>query len=300
MARRLWLIPCLVALGTAAWAQGPAGFLGFELIFTPLAPTTLTTAVNVGLFCGPAQIQSRTLFPILPVFGPLSETLTLQVDFTSVLVRTGLRFDPCFSRYFLELRGGCCPLELGGLFLVENLAPACQTPNWTIGLVLDLALRLDCCFTLRSLTGFGVQGLYYLIDDNPYTDLIAVPGWFWEEELIYVGFVNPAFLLESLFLFTPWGFNWWEFGGAYRFADPWAELGLRWRVGLFTLQWVKLILGVRVDPVLVRLTTTFNLMGFVAQEVWVEIAFSWVRLYSGTEFDFSGLIRQVVGFEFRF
>jgi len=300
MRRSICALAIVLALGLPALSQGTAGFLGMEVVFTAGSPPTLSTAVSVGLFCGPAKIESRTIFPVLPTFGPLAEILTLEVNFAPVLFRTGLRFDPCFSRYWFELRGGCCPLELGGLFLVENLAPVCQTPSWTIGLVLDLGLKLDCCFALRSLTGFGVTDLYNLIDNNPYTDVTAVPWWFFEEQLIFMGFGNPAFSLESLVLFTPGGFSWWEFGVAYRFADPWAELGFRARVGWFTLNWAKLILGVRVDPVLVRLTTTFDLWGFLAQEVWVELAFSWVRLYSGTEFNFSGLVRQVVGFEFRF
>lgn len=302
MRRLVCAILLASALGASGWAQGtsPAGALGMELVFTPLQTPYLTTAVTLTLACGPAEIQSRTVFPVLPSLGPLAEHLTLKVNLGGVHFTTGLRFDPCFSRYWFEVRGGCCPLELGGLFLVENLAPACQIPNWTIGLVLDVALRLDFGLTLRSLTAFGVKDLYNLIDDNPYTDLTAVAGWFFEEQLVYLGFTIPCLMAESLVLFNTGGFAWWEFGAAYRFSDPWAELGFRARLSLFSLHWAKLSLGVRVPPVMVRLTTTFNLGGFLAQEVWVELSFSWVRLYSGTEFDFSGLIRQVVGFELRF
>ncbi len=291
----------LASLGGVAWTQPPAfcGSLGFEVAFTPIPPATLdvTSAITLALAFGQAEVVSRTE---LSLAGLAAEHLTMGVNLDGVSLRSGMRFDPCFSKYWFEVRGGCCPLELGGLFLVENLADPCDPPLYTVGLVLDIGVAWRPGFFARSLTGFGVTDLYYLIDLDPATGLTAVPGWWFEEELIHLGFTSVCFFVDSLVLFDPFGLAWAELGAAYRYPDPEAELGARIRLnGSFGLDWAKLALGVRVPPVAIRLVTTFDLLGFVAQEVGVEVFFSWVRIYSRTQFDFSGLIQAVVGVELK-
>ncbi len=297
----LGALALVVAWGGVAWGQGPSlsGSLGMELVFTPLPLATLdiASAITLALTFGRAEVISRTE---LSIAGLVAQHLTMGVNLDGVGLRTGMRFDPCFSQYWFEVRGGCCPLELGGMFLVENLAPTCQTQSWTIGIVLDLGLAWRPGFSVRNLTGFGVTNLYHLIDLDPATALTAVPGWWFEENLVYLGFTSTCFLVETVILFDPGGLAWGEFGAAYRYPDPAAELGARIRLNRgFGLDWARLTLGVRVPPVAVKLATTFNLLGFVAQEVGVEVFFSWVRIYSQTQFDFSGLIRAAVGFELR-
>jgi len=299
MTRRLVAVVALCAVGVAtAWAQpAPAGWLGFSVTFTS-SPFQLTSQVNLGLTFGRAEVVSRT---DLSLTGLVAQYLAVGVAFDGIRLRTGMRFDPCFSQYWFEVRGGCCPLELGGLFLVENLAQACQTPNYTIGIVLDLGVAWRPGFFARSLTGFGVTNLYHLIDDDPVTWLTAVPGVWFEEELLHLGYVGACFRADTLVLFDPFGLAWFELGASYTYPDPEAELGARVRfLGTFALDWAKLFLGVKVPPVGVRLVTTFDLSGFVAQEVWVEVFFSWVRIYSHTRFDFGGLLQATVGVEVRF
>lgn len=297
---RTWLFGALVlvvALGGQAWAQAPgfSGSLGMEVVFDF---PNVTSAITLGLSFGRAEVVSRTE---LSLGGLVAEHLTMGVNLDGIGLRSGMLFDPCFSKYWFEVRGGCCPLELGGLFLVENLDPPCQTPAYTIGIVLDLGIAWRPGFFARSLTGFGVTDLYHLIDLDPATDLTAVSGVGFEEELLHLGFTSACFRVDSLVLFDPSGFAWFEAGASYIYPDPEAELGLRIRLlGTFALDWAKLFLGVKVPPVAVRLVTTFDLGGFLSQEVWAEVSFSWVRIYSRTRFDFSGLIQVVVGVELRF
>ncbi|QAA76305.1 MAG: hypothetical protein BIP78_0539 [Candidatus Bipolaricaulis sibiricus] len=292
----------LVALvwGTTSWSQPLAvsGSLGIEVTFTPIPPADITSAITLGLTFGRAEIVSRTE---LSLAGLLAQYLTVGVSLDGVALRSGLRFDPCFSRYWFEVRGGCCPLELGGLFLVENLALACQTPNYTVGIVLDLGVAWRPGFFARSVTGFGVTDVYGLIDLEPGTWLTAVPGVWFEETLLNLGFAGACFRTDGLVLFVPYGLAWFELGGSYLYPDPEAELGVRIRIlGTFALDWAKLFFGVRVPPVAVRLVTTFDLGGFLAQDVAVEVSFSWVRIYSRTRFDFGGLIQAIVGIELKF
>ncbi len=199
MTRRLVAVVALCAVGVAtAWAQpAPAGWLGFSVTFTS-SPVQLTSQVNLGLTFGRAEVVSRTDLSLTPLTGLVAQYLAVGVAFDGIRLRTGMRFDPCFSQYWFEVRGGCCPLELGGLFLVENLAPACQTPNYTIGIVLDLGVAWRPGFFARSLTGFGVKDLYHLIDDDPVTWLTAVTGVWFEEELLHLGYVGAYFRP------TPW------------------------------------------------------------------------------------------------
>ncbi len=290
----------LAGMATAS-AQTPAlsGSLGIEAVATfSGSPPAVTSALTLALGFGRAEVVSRTE---LSLTGLVASHLTMGVRLDGVGLRTGMRFNPCFSRYWFEVRGGCCPLELGGLFLVENLASACQTPSWTIGIVLDLGVAWRPGFFARSLTGFGVTDLYHLLDEDPATELTAVSGVWFEEELLHLGFTSPFFRADSLVLFDPYGLAWFELGASYTYPEPEAELGARIRLnGGFGLDWAKLFLGVKVPPVAVRLVTVFDLGGFLYQEVWAEVVFSWVRIYSRTTFDFGGLIQVVVGAELKF
>lgn len=291
-----------LAGGLAGWSQPPAlsGSLGIEVVFMPVPPATLdlSSAITLALALGRAEVISRTQ---LSIAGLVAEHLTMGVTLDGVALRTGMRFDPCFSKYWFEVRGGCCPLELGGLFLVENLTGPCDPPQYTVGIVLDIGVAWRPGFFARSLTGFGVTSLYHLIDLDPATELVAVPGVWFEEELLHLGFTSACFRTDAMVLFDPSGLAWLESGASYLYPDPEAELGVRVRLlGSFALDWARLMLGVRVPPVAVRLITAFNLSGFVSQDVWVEVAFSWVRIYSRTQFDFSGLIQAIVGVELLF
>ncbi|GAB4306337.1 MAG: hypothetical protein Kow0097_05790 [Candidatus Bipolaricaulota bacterium] len=284
--------------GWAGWAEAPAPMatVGIEVTFT--APTAFSGATSLSLALGQATVGSRTEFSLA---GLDAEHLTLAVDLGGVTFGTGMTFDPCFSRYWFDVRGSCyvwcCPLGMGGLFLVENLAPVCQPPVYTMGIVLDLGMGYQPGFFARSLTGFGVTNVWALIDPDPATSVVAVPGLWFEEELLHFGYTGACFLADGAVLLDPFGFVWTEFGASYVHPEPEAELGIRLRLDTSGLDWAKLILGVRVPPVAVRLVTTFNLLGFVEQEVKVEVFFSWVRLYARTRFDFGGFLQVVVGAE---
>jgi len=299
--RLLGVLVVTLVWGATSWSQSPtfSGSLGIEVAFTPSSSSLdLASAVTLALACDRAEVISRTE---LSLTGLEAEHLMMGVDLDGIGLRSGMRFDPCFSKYWFEVRGGCCPWELGGLFLVENLAEACEPPDYTVGLVLDLGVAWHPGFFARSLTGFGVTGLDHLLDDDPTTDLTAVSGVWFEEELLHLGFTSACFRADSRVLLNPYGLAWSELGASYIYPDPEAELGARIRLnGSFGLSWAKLFLGVRVPPVGIRLVTAFDLGGFVSQEVWVEVVFSWVRIHSRTQFDFGGLIQSTVGIELDF
>lgn len=304
MKRILPLAVVLVGMSLAAPAQEAgctfSGTLGMEFSFIPVPPATLdiNTAITLGLTMGGASVESRT---VLSLHGLEEEHFKMGVDLGGITLTTGMRFDPCFSKYWFEVRGGCCPFDLGALFLVENLAAACQTPDYTVGLVLDLGLSFDSGFFVRSTTGFGVEDLYHLIDDDPATDLTAVPGWWFEEELLHIGFATQCLRTESMFLFDELGFAWARFYASYTWQEPVIELGARvWLNSAFAFSQADLILGITIDPVSLKSITSFDWSGFLSQEIDISISFSGIELYSRTTFDFTGLVSEVIGFTLSF
>ncbi len=277
-----------------------SGVLGMEFAFIPTPPATLEveTTITLGLSFAGASVESRT---VLSLEGLEAEHIQFGVELGGVTLTTAMRFDPCFSKYWFEVRGGCCPFDLGALFLVENLAPPCQTPDFTVGIVLDLGLSFDSGFFVRSLTGFGVEALYHLIDEDPATDLLAVPGWWFEEELLHLGFATDCLRTESIFAFDELGFSWAQFYASYTWQEPVIEIGARvWLSSAFAFDRADFILGFSIDPVSLRSVTSFDWMGFLSQEIDISIEFSGIRLYSRTLFDFTGLISVTIGFELSF
>jgi len=300
------LVLVLVALGASllglAQEEGCtlSGRLGMEFEFVPTPPATIevNTTITLGLMFAGASVESRT---VLSLDGLEEEHFKMGVDLGGVALTTGMRFDPCFSKYWFEVRGGCCPFDLGALFLVENLAATCEPEDFTVGLVLDMGLAFDSGFFVHSLTGFGVEDLYHLIDDDPATELTAVAGWWFEEELLQMGFAGECLRTESIVVFDELGFAWSQFYASYTWLEPVIELGARVRLNsVFALEWAELILGVTIDPVGLRSITRFDWGGFLSQEIDVSISFSGIRLYSHTLFDFTGLISEIIGFELSF
>jgi len=303
MNRALALLFLACGIGVMGLAQEGcelSGALGVELTFTPVPPASLSvdTAITSSLSFAGASVESRT---VISLDGLESEHMRFAIDLDGVTLATGMRFDPCFSRYWFEVRGGCCPFDLGALLLVENLAAACQTPNFTVGIVLDLGLAFDPGFFVRSITGFGVEDLYHLIDEYPQTDVTAVSGWWFREELINVGFASQCLRTESLFSFDELGFAWAQLHASYMWAEPAAQLGARlWIDSTFAFSQADLILRVTIDPVELRSVTSLDSLGFLSQEIDISISFSGVKLYSRTSFDFTGLLSEVIGFELSF
>lgn len=308
--RRFWLYLVAGALALPLVAQEPelGGSLGMDLRFT--SGPNIQAGLNLGLGCGPGRVESRTILSLSSP-GLEEENLWFRLRFDPVDLGLGLIFDPCFSQLSLEIRGGwcpcgCCPcscwpLSFGAIFLLGNLASACQTPNYTMGLVLDVAFGGTPGFLVRSLTGFGVKDLYFLIDDDPWTVFTPAQNWYFEE-LLHLAWATECLSTYSTWLFTYSGLDWGEFGLSYQFAAPKVELGAA--VRLFPVSWnnswAKFSLGASVDPVTVRSATTFDFYGFLRQEIGVEIRFSPALIYFSTAFDLNGISEILIGLKFWF
>jgi len=263
----LFLACGIGVMGLAQEGSELSGTLGVELTFMPVSPASLNvdTAITSSLSFAGASVDSRT---VISLDGLESEHMRCSVKLDDVTLATGMRFDPCFSRYWFEV---------------------------------DLGLTFEPGFFVRSITGFGVKDLYNLIDEYPQTDVTAVSGWWFSEELINVGFASECLRTESLFSFDELGFAWAQLHASYTWVEPAVQLGARlWIDSAFAFSRADLILRVTIDPVELRSVTSFDSLGFLSQEIDISTTLSGVKLYSRTSFDFTGLQSEVIGFVLSF
>lgn len=299
MRMKWWILPLVLAAYTSlAQEVSVSGAVGMDFLFTPASSFSMESSLTLTLDMGKGGVKSHT---ILSLTGLEAEHLWLWLNFQGVTLKSGLTFDPCFSRWTLSVSGGCCTFFLGGTFLLGNLAPVCQTPDYTVGLILELGVGGEPGFLARSLTGFGVRNLYHLIDADPWTEVTLVPGWYFEEELLHFAWSGECWRLHTTWMFNYAGLGFGELGISYRFPQPLVELGATLHLGSsLSLDWVKLHLGVTVDPVSVYSATAFNFTGLLWEEIGIKVQFSQVLIYSATRFDLSGLMWIKIGFELRF
>ncbi|MCS7240004.1 MAG: hypothetical protein NZ651_02000 [Candidatus Bipolaricaulota bacterium] len=299
MRMKWWVLPFMfLAFASMAQEISFSGAVGMDFLFTPASSFSMQSALTLTMDVGKGGVKSQT---ILSLTGLEAEHLWLWLNFQGVTLKSGLTFDPCFSRWTLSASGGCCAFFLGGTFLLGNLAHICQTPDYTIGLILEFGVGGEPGFLARSLTGFGVSGLYALIDGDPWTDVTLVPGWFFEEELLHFVWSTQCLRVYTTWMFAYTGLGFGELGVNYRFTQPIVDLGAALRFNsTLSLAWAKLYLGVSVDPVSVYSATAFNFSGLLWEEIGIKIQFSQVLIYSTTRFDLSGLDWIAVGFELKF
>ncbi len=290
----------LMPAGAVGEEFGFGGSLGLEFTFTPvpLGDLDISTDITLSLSFATAEVVSRTR---LTWDGLQEAWLAFGLDLKVLELGSAMRFDPCFSMYRLQARGEWCPVEFGGLVLLENLADLCEPPDYTVGVVLDLGLQLTSGFWLRSLTGFGVWDLYYFVDDRVRTDISAAPGWWFEEQLLGMGLRGECFSVDSWILFTDLGLIWARLGSSYSWSQPDVEVGASlWWSGGWAFDTAELFVAGTIKPVTLRSVTVFDLSGFLMQEIDIEVEFSGITIYSQTLFDFAGLLQQVAGIEIRF
>lgn len=294
-----------VALGEGGTLSGSFGadadFLYDGVSWGLSGGTTLSLS-----FAG-VGVRSRTEFSLA---GFEAERLDFLFTLEDVFfIRNGLVFAPCFSRYELELSGsmfqnGCCPggFDWRAIFAYGNLAEPCQTPDYTIGFVFGTGLTWyldECCtyFEIRNLLSFGVGGLYYLVDDDHRTWIYLVPGVFFEEDLLTIAIKAPIFLGETLLFFDTGGFQWVRFKGLLTLADIFTVGGQVTFVSPFVFSTGDVIFGVQFAGFSARSITTFDLLGFLSEELRFELGSEGFKGFLWLYFDVFGVIDVTTGLE---
>ncbi len=295
------------ALGGEASLSGSLG-LDADFLFDGVA-WDFTGGVTLSLGFAWAEVVSRTGFSFT---GFESERLSFIFDFDRAFtVRNTLVFDPCFSQYELELHGymfsggsgDCCPggFDWGLIFLYGNIADVCQTPEYTLGFILESGIqwRLDCCatFEMRNYMSFGATGIYSLVDGDPRTWVSLVAGTLFEEDLLMLSLTSPRFDGRTLIFFDSSGFQWVRFEAEMLLADVFVLGGRLTFVSPFVFSTGDLIMGLELGGFSMRSITTFDAFGFFSEELRFELAGENIKGFLWVYFDVLGVVDVFTGVE---
>ena len=233
----------MLVVGGLALAEngGFSGNVGLEIIFTSIPPffyeieSGLSLSVSVPWLTFEADLG-------LDLSGFQSQGFAIAIDLDAVQIAEEIRFDPHFSWQRLSVGTQVVGMGIGADLIVSNIGSV-QTPNFSVGAVLDLSGEVSGGFSCITLTGFGAVGLVNLLGgvEAPFSyellhlfshlsDLslrgapdprvTIVPGFYFEEELVRLTVDHEGFLASSTTWLSPSGFvkEIAEFG--YRFEEP--------------------------------------------------------------------------------
>lgn len=295
----------MVALGEGGSLSGSFG-VDADFLYDGTS-WDFTGGVTLSLSFAGVGVRSRTEFSLAGFEAEKLDLLFLLGDVFHI--RNGLVFDPCFSRYELELAGsmfqdGCCAggVNWRTIFAYGNLAEPCQTPDYTIGFVFETGLTWyldECCtyFDITNFLSFGIGGLYYMVDDDFRTWIYLVPGVFFEEDLLLLSLKAPIFLADALFFFDVGGFQWVRFRGEVMLADIFVIGGRAMFISPFSFSNADFIFGLQFEGFSVRSITGFDLYGFLSEELKFEVESQGFKGFLWLYFDVFGVIDITTGLE---
>jgi len=249
--------------------------LGIGYEFVPPASYDITSDVILGLSVSGFTFVSATA---LDAYGFAAQTVRLTADLGVVRISEEIRFEPFFSwneiRVAMDILGLCVGLDL---ILADLLGPP---PDYSIGGVLELSSQLGFGTGIVSLTGFGatdllnrvggieapfrhqLMGSFVVLDrlrqDPELLDVVVVPGFFFEEQILRLEFGRWGVITSG----TAWLDNAglartvWEMG--YRLDDPSISfLAVIDVLGWVTVSGLDLVLDLIMDGVRFTSHTAF-------------------------------------------
>jgi len=317
------LILGLAAGGIGGWADdlGFSASVGLDVTYTPIPPTSfnigsdLVLAFDVTGF----SFTSATGFDLS---GFQSEIVILGVDLGAVQITEEIRFEPYFGWNELSVDLAIVGVEVGVDLILANIGSV-QTPNYSVGSVLELSSGIVCGFSITTLTGFGAIDLVNLLDGieapfshhllalfvhlttlcagTPDLDVTIVPGFYFEEELVRLEVDFQGLIASSTTWFDSSGLARMLFELGYRFDEP----ALRFLTAMtldasFAITGLDFIVDLEIDVVRFTSYTTFAEpvtpilipIVFSGQGFAVSFEICGVSITTETNFDGSFLFSQ--------
>ncbi len=318
---------CVVVLsllgGGIAMADdvGFSGFVGLEITYTPVPPTSYNIGADLMLAFDVSGFSfvSETGFDLA---GFQSQRVTLGVDLGAVQIGEGILFDPYFSRNELSVDMAIAGVDVGVDFILANIGSV-QTPTYSMGAVIELSSGIVCGFSITSLTGFGAIDLVNILGgvEAPFSyemlylfnhldtlctlpldlDVTIVPDFYFEEELVRLEADFMGLIASNTTWFDSTGLSRMLFELGYRFEEPslsfLASMGLD---GLFVITDIDFIVDLQIDvvrftshtwfvenPLPVPIPIVFDGQGFA-----VSFEICGVLITTETDFDGSLLFAQ--------
>jgi hypothetical protein len=219
---------------------GFSGSVGLEFTFTPIPPLSyniesgLTLSFSVAGF----TFESETVFDLS---GFQAQGFGVTVDLGAAQIYEEILFDPYFSWNQLGVDAQFLGVQAGLDLILANIGSV-QTPDYSMGAVLELSSGILCGFSITTLTGFGAVDLVTVLDgiEAPFSyDLLGlfihldslfgaapdlrvtvVPGFYFEEELVRLEMDYAGLISSSSTWFNSFGFSKEIIEFGYRFEEP--------------------------------------------------------------------------------
>ncbi|MEA1870667.1 MAG: hypothetical protein U9N00_00515 [Candidatus Bipolaricaulota bacterium] len=337
--RFMFLLMLIVLLTTGGLAladdvccpDGPglgfSGSVGLEFTFTPIPPLSyniesgLTLSFSVAGF----TFESETVFDLS---GFQAQGFVATVDLGAAQISEEILFDPYFRWNQLGVDAQFLEVQAGLDLILANIGSV-QTPDYSMGAVLELSSGILCGFSITTLTGFGAVDLVNILDgiEAPFShDLLGlfihldsmfgvapdlrvtiVPGFYFEEELVRLEMDYAGLIASSSTWFDLFGFSQEIIEFGYRFEEP--TLAFLTAVSFddtISISGLNFILDLQIEMVRFTAETSFVApttptsipIVFDGQSFAISVDICGVILTSETDFDETFLFeRQLIALE---
>ncbi len=315
------VVALLVSGAAAAGDLGFTGRVGLEVTYTPIPPASynIGAELRLGFDVSGFSFASETGFDL---YGFQSEKVTLAVDLGAVQIAEEMRFEPTFGWNELSVDMAIVGVQFGIDWILANIGSV-QTPDYSMGAIVELSSGIVCGFSITSLTGFGAVDLVNLLDgvEAPFShvflglfehldtlclpsiefDVTIVDGFYFEEELVRLEIDYLGMIASNTTWFDYQGLSKMLFELGYRFDEP--CLGFLTSMTLdggFAIAGLDFILDLWIDVVRFTSHTTFVEatppapipIVFGGQSFAVSFEICGVVVTSGTYFDGSFLFAE--------
>jgi len=235
------LLVSLLGGGTAMASElGFSGGVGLAVSYTPIPPASFNIGADLSLVfdIDGFSFASETGFDL---FGFQSEAVTLSVDLGAVQIAEEIRFEPTFSWNELSVDLGIVGVEFGVDWILANIGSV-QTPDYSMGAIVEISSGIVCGFSISTLTGFGAVDLVNLLGgiEAPFSyellslfhyldtlcvsavqsDATIVDGFYFEEALVRLEADYLGMIASCSTWFDYQGLSQILFELGYRFEEP--------------------------------------------------------------------------------
>ncbi len=300
---------------------GFSGSVGFEVTYTPVPPASYDIGVDLalGFDISGFSFASETGFDLS---GFQSERIGLTLDLGAVGISEEIRFEPSFSRNELAIDLSIVGVNFGIDWILANIGSV-QTPDYSMGAVIELSSGIVSGFSITSITGFGAIDLVNTLDGvrAPFShellylfeyldemcatpadlDVTVVSGFYFEEELVRLEVDYQGLIASNTTWFDYMGLTESLFELGYRFGDPALNfLASMTLDGSFAITAIDFIVDLSVDFVRFTSHTSFAEptvpspipVVFAGQRFTVSFEVCGVTVTTETDFDGSFLFAQ--------
>ena len=269
----------LASAGASANDLGFSGGVGLDITYTPVPPTSYNIGSDLELSFSVSGFSflSETGFDLS---GFQSERVTIGVDLGAVQIFEEILFNPYFGWNELSVDLAIVGVEIGMDWILANIGST-QTPDYSMGMVVQLGSGIVCGFSINSLTGFGATDLVNMLGgiDAPFSyellclfnhlaglctpavdlDVTIVSGFYFEEELVRLEVDYEGLVASNTTWFDTTGLSRMLFELGYRFEDPAISFVTSLEMdGAFVITGLEFIVDLQIDVVRFTSHTVFD------------------------------------------